>query len=576
MSFNTTAYDAASSNYNIESPLYIDGTTPSIPINGTNYYNSYFGNVMCAFAVDGGDSLLGGNAIVSGTLSVGGALRVGTNTISSTTAGYLGSISSNVQTQLNNYSTNAHVWSGGNFFSGNVALGPNADVYFPTTISTTTLVGCTATNDPIQLIDLSNNVVSVANALPNTSYQICTLKNSTSMYYYLVTHTPGVVGAYLNAYDAFANTTQYATTNTTVNGVSYVAWGCPFTLNNNTITMYMYGLDNSRIPYLPATQYAKVVIANTNSTLTSTTFSYLRGASSNLQTQINNIGLPTTGASGNYAIGASTLLSLAADSYGNSAFGMWALKTATGQYNTGIGAYAGNSGSLVSCNTCVGVGALSPSIGAVDSNNTAVGFNALGMTLGLSLRNTAIGDYAGAYAIGNYNTFVGASSGQPSTDSTAYSYSSAIGYNAVTTASHQIILGSSGEYVRCAGTGAATGANTGALRVVGGACVGGNLYAGALCDTTAGTAFPWFALAGVAASYAKTVSANGLYLVSFSGTTPTAANTGCWYASVISAGGSALSSVIVGASVSATISGATITITSTAGGNIRIHRLALY
>ena len=241
------------------------------------------GNSVVSNATVSGALVVNGNATMSGSLTLGG------NTISPATAGYLGTLSSNVQSQLDDYSSNPHSWSAANAFSGNIILGPSTNVFFPITTSTTTLANCAATNDPILLIDSSNNIVSAANAQVNISYQICTLRNATSMYYILIHQTPGVVGTYLNAYNAATNTTQYSTANATVNGVAYVLWGCPFTLNNNTITMYMYGLDNSRIPYLPATQYAKVVITNTNTTLPSTTLSYLSGATSNVQSQIDTL-----------------------------------------------------------------------------------------------------------------------------------------------------------------------------------------------------------------------------------------------------------------------------------------------
>ena len=67
-SFNTRIYDASSVAYNILDQTYIDGSN-CIPINGTTWYPNKFGNVMCSFCVDGGDSILGGNVIITGDIS---------------------------------------------------------------------------------------------------------------------------------------------------------------------------------------------------------------------------------------------------------------------------------------------------------------------------------------------------------------------------------------------------------------------------------------------------------------------------------------------------------------------------
>ena len=67
-SFNTRIYDPSSVVYNILDQTYIDGSN-CIPINGTTYYPNLFGNVICSFVVDNGDSILGGNAIITGDVS---------------------------------------------------------------------------------------------------------------------------------------------------------------------------------------------------------------------------------------------------------------------------------------------------------------------------------------------------------------------------------------------------------------------------------------------------------------------------------------------------------------------------
>ena len=50
--FNTLTYDPSNVSYNTELPIYLDGTTSSIPVNGTKYYGNVFGNVMCSFIVE--------------------------------------------------------------------------------------------------------------------------------------------------------------------------------------------------------------------------------------------------------------------------------------------------------------------------------------------------------------------------------------------------------------------------------------------------------------------------------------------------------------------------------------------
>lgn len=219
MSFNTATYNAASTAYNTEYPIYIDGTTPTIPIKGSVYYPGIMGNVMCAFAVDGGDSILGGNTIVSGALSVGGNLRVTGNTIC----------------------------------SGNVLYSTAANLLFPTTSAVITQSYYNQYNDPIRLIDAASNVVSVANALPNVSYRIITKKNSVgNIFYEIINNTPGTVGTYLNAYNASTNATNYGFIDITIDSIGYVIWGCPFTLSNNAIAIYM--ASQTAHPLSPTTQ----------------------------------------------------------------------------------------------------------------------------------------------------------------------------------------------------------------------------------------------------------------------------------------------------------------------------------
>ena len=77
--FNTTAYSATSAAYNALAPVYIDGTVAAVSASGTSAtglaaYGGSFGNVMCSFMVDNGDSIFGGNVIVPQSVNVAGNL----------------------------------------------------------------------------------------------------------------------------------------------------------------------------------------------------------------------------------------------------------------------------------------------------------------------------------------------------------------------------------------------------------------------------------------------------------------------------------------------------------------------
>jgi hypothetical protein len=115
--FNSTTYNASSTAYNSEFPVYVDGTTATIPVNGSKYYGNVFGNVMCSFIVDGGDTILGGNLLLTQNLNIGGGINTlpvitttsGNTTttvaglptfISGTILSYLYGITSSVQTQI--------------------------------------------------------------------------------------------------------------------------------------------------------------------------------------------------------------------------------------------------------------------------------------------------------------------------------------------------------------------------------------------------------------------------------------------------------------------------------------------
>lgn len=83
--FNTATYNSSDVSYNVEFPIYIDGTVQHIPVNGSLYGGKYFGNVMCAFMVDAGDSILNGNVMITQNVNLAGSLNVITAPSSTTT-----------------------------------------------------------------------------------------------------------------------------------------------------------------------------------------------------------------------------------------------------------------------------------------------------------------------------------------------------------------------------------------------------------------------------------------------------------------------------------------------------------
>jgi hypothetical protein len=149
--FNTTTYDASNSSYNSEFPIYIDGTTSSIPINGAKYCGNVCGNVMASFVVDNGDSILNGNLLLTQNLNIGGGINIlptittttsnvvsisqGTSTfISGNTIAYLAGTTSNIQLQLNNsINQTAMVSDLSTSFTGGISS--PSGVYFGSSVS---------------------------------------------------------------------------------------------------------------------------------------------------------------------------------------------------------------------------------------------------------------------------------------------------------------------------------------------------------------------------------------------------------------------------------------------------------
>ena len=121
--FSNVTYDPSNTGYNSEYPIYIDGTSASIPVNGSKYYGNVFGNVMCSFINDGGDTILGGNLMVTQNINLGGGLcilptysavsgNISTNMqgiptyVSGNALTYIAGVTSNIQSQINGVSAN--------------------------------------------------------------------------------------------------------------------------------------------------------------------------------------------------------------------------------------------------------------------------------------------------------------------------------------------------------------------------------------------------------------------------------------------------------------------------------------
>jgi hypothetical protein len=115
----------------------------------------------------------------------------------------------------------------------------------------------------------------------------------------------------------------------------------------------------------------------------------------------------------------------------------------------GVGGGSGSGGGGGSSATDISVNSLTVGRGPGDvATNTAYGYQAL-LTNTTGANNTAIGYQAGDVNItGAFNTFLGA---YADTNSSAWSRSTAIGANALITASNQIVLGTSMETINVPG-----------------------------------------------------------------------------------------------------------------------------
>lgn len=156
-----------------------------------------------------------------------------------------------------------------------------------------------------------------------------------------------------------------------------------------------------------------------------------------------NSGNLTMSGDANVGVGTSVLLSNTTGGTNTAVGNATLLNNTTGGFNTATGAYALNANTTGTNNTASGYLALSGNVGGVQ--NTAIGLSALSSNTTGS-NNTALGYRAGttgtsanANVTGGSNTFIGFDAG-PGT-STQLTNATAIGANAVVSASNSLVLG---------------------------------------------------------------------------------------------------------------------------------------
>ena len=191
--------------------------------------------------------------------------------------------------------------------------------------------------------------------------------------------------------------------------------------------------------YLSASQLLSAPAGITGAT---GSFTYLKTSQNAL---INNVTVgapltdPTSTIVGNNALSSQTV----ATGY-NTAVGQSSLNSnTTGSNNTAVGTNALIANTSGSNNTAVGGSSLSSNNSGF--KNTSMGVNSLYNLIGsisYGQYDSAIGYEAGYYDVsGNFNTYLGANSGQQLGDTNIYQYSTAVGWGAITTSSNQIMLG---------------------------------------------------------------------------------------------------------------------------------------
>jgi len=180
----------------------------------------------------------------------------------------------------------------------------------------------------------------------------------------------------------------------------------------------------------------------------------------------NSGNLTMTGAN-NSAVGVNAL-NLNTTGGSNAAVGVNALRyNTTGSNNAAVGVSALNLNTTGANNAAVGVSALN--LNTTGANNAAVGVSALNLNT-TGANNAAVGANAGrSITTGSTNSFLGADAGYNASQLVTATNSMALGYQAFTTASNQVVLGNSSvtETLLRGNTGIGQTAPTSRLHVAG-------------------------------------------------------------------------------------------------------------
>ena len=208
------------------------------------------------------------------------------------------------------------------------------------------------------------------------------------------------------------------------------------------------------------------------------------------------IGTPSYGGTNNSGLGSNILGSQDNPlsnftGTGNVAIGNNSLSFCTsGSFNTSLGTNTLQKLTTGNNNLCLGRGALNNCTDS--SNNVGLGYQSLYNNAHGSY-NVGIGSTAGKFDyLGSYNTYLGNNTGPVSTNiGLTYQYSTAVGANAVIDSSHQIVLGTTAEFITIPGSQINFGSyslslfsdSTG-LDVSGNVTVNGNLSAASVNTTS--------------------------------------------------------------------------------------------
>jgi len=215
-------------------------------------------------------------------------------------------------------------------------------------------------------------------------------------------------------------------------------------LSNGTQLVYRDSNNNTGIGLTSLGTATVTGISNTG--VGTNTFKALTSGSSNTTIGNNGLSKVTTG-SFNVAIGSLSLLNDVSGS-NNTAIGYYALNNCTADNNLAMGSFAQRYLTTGTDNTSIGTSTLVNS-SFNGSRNTAIGKGIFGaLTTGTD--NTGVG-YSIAPSLlttGSSNTMIGANS----TISGNYSNSSCLGAGSAITASNQIVLGTSSETTKIAGS----------------------------------------------------------------------------------------------------------------------------